>query len=132
MKGDTVRLDCLAKEKMQCHSHTIGHLRRHSEIRLPGKRERAVSQFTHILLVMVRLDCLATEKMPCHVTHILLGHMVKLDCQENEKGQCHSHPIGHGRRNMVRLDCLAKEQKCIVTYFLLVMEGDMVTRLPGK
>ena len=38
-----VGLDCLAKEKMQCHSLPVGQGRRHNETRLPGKRQNAVS-----------------------------------------------------------------------------------------
>ena len=38
-----MRLDCLAKEKMKCHSLAVGHGRRHGETRLPGKRKIAVS-----------------------------------------------------------------------------------------
>ena len=43
--GDMVRLDCLVKEKMQYHLHTIGHEMRHDET------ENKCS-LTHILWVM--------------------------------------------------------------------------------
>ena len=99
-----VRLDCLEKEKMQCHSQTVSHGRRHGETRLPGKRKK------------------------CSVTHILLvmgGDMMRLDCLQEEQMQCHSLSVGHGRgHGETRLP--GKKKKCSVTHKLLVIGGDMV------